>query len=941
MKHKTWRLRVLSGLLTVVMLLALAPAALAANEDKCPVCKQPLEYEVLKEATCLQEGIYEYWCANKDCTENEAYLKSGEGELRKVGLDMDNHDPSTAVYTDNGDGTHDVSCAAETHRAPVTVKGEKHTFKNGVCVNCLAVDYSSLALSTPAAIEQYISLNDTTARLSVGDVTITAGSADITSEYNISYVWYYNVDKVGDSKTYTPPASVTGTEGTYQFVCMVMAVPRNNPSLDILTQSCRVTVRVEDLVTAYATVGAEEEYITFSETSSRMPMGVEEQIYEAVYSRSNGRPYYVKFKQPAQSELGAMESSFVAGREYYFYDMWENSESLRLSELTFLPGGQGETGSYTLFFSAYDDRGKEFPGVVTILVEKYAGNMDVTYSVEKGGAVTFDTADFESFWLDRFSSGQLERVNFTRLPSSSEGMFYINWANGSGTRVKSGDYFYAAPRSSQFGLDEVSFVPANGFTGYIVVPFEAYGDNNRSKKTTRTGNLYLFVSDGKVSDVSCIMQTSSTYPFNEADFLTVYQAAGGAGTGFYIQLLDVPASGSLYTGYNTATGNGIRLTASTIKDRPFYYNNSWGDLIGDITYVPGAVQAESVPYIAYDSQGRPLYAGSIRFSLLEDPEVKYECSSDGIAFQAKDFTSFSGVDIKISNVTFKIPSSTSGTLYYDRTADNPGIMITMDTPRYYLTAPENITTARLLDKLTFVPTQGYSGLVTIPFTAYDDASGKVEGTVKITVASSTSAPGTTPGGTANNPADPSTSPTPAAPVTFPDVLNTPGNEWLYKPVTDLATAGIISGFEDGTFRPGEAITGGQVLKLIMMSVGYPNMSVSSADWSRPFMEQALKDGLLNDEIGLDKRLSRYAIAEIAAKALKLPAPKGTESPFIDMEMSHSSAPYVLALYEAGIVKGSGTPDQLKYQGTYAITRGEMAAIIWRMYNYQNYGVAEP
>ena len=65
------------------------------------------------------------------------------------------------------------------------------------------------------------------------------------------------------------------------------------------------------------------------------------------------------------------------------------------------------------------------------------------------------------------------------------------------------------------------------------------------------------------------------------------------------------------------------------------------------------------------------------------------------------------------------------------------------------------------------------------------------------------------------------------------------------------------------------------------------------------------------------------------------------SPFTDMAVTEAAAPYVMALYSAGIVTGdkdkkTGLPI---YNGTFAIKRSEFATIIWRVQNYVRTGSA--
>ena len=58
-----------------------------------------------------------------------------------------------------------------------------------------------------------------------------------------------------------------------------------------------------------------------------------------------------------------------------------------------------------------------------------------------------------------------------------------------------------------------------------------------------------------------------------------------------------------------------------------------------------------------------------------------------------------------------------------------------------------------------------------------------------------------------------------------------------------------------------------------------------------------------------------------------------------MAANLESAPYVVALYQAGIVNGTTENGKVNFKGTYAIRRCEMSVIIWRINNYNRTGSA--
>lgn len=322
MKRKLLRERGLALLLVLVLALGMVPTAFALNAV-CPACHSTnCTVEVVLEANCHEKGIERYVCAN-----------CGRTTLQETAINLFNHD---AVCVDNGDGlTHTATCRWHPEYANVT---EEHRFgSDGRCVKCLAVNYAAVQISLPRNLQTYVAVGDTAAALSLGDVSLTLGGADVTGEYEISYNWYYGGRTVGEGKTYALPAAMTAAEGDYTYVCFLMAVARNNPTSTI-TASCTVSVLVRDLITADAAVSGDDVFLDMSDTNSRTPSSIMEQIYAGAYDLSVGIPSYVVFGDKPLSKVGNLKSS--AGTRYYFQPA--NASQAALASLRFEPSKGGD-----------------------------------------------------------------------------------------------------------------------------------------------------------------------------------------------------------------------------------------------------------------------------------------------------------------------------------------------------------------------------------------------------------------------------------------------------------------------------------------------------------------------------------------------------------------------------------------------------------------------
>ena len=906
MKRKSAR-RIPALLLTLVMLLSLMPTALAAATS-CPKCQATgtdVAETATRTATCYQKGEIKLHC-NKCSFE----------WIEPTDINPSNHEYK---FQDNGDGTHSGECP---HHPGARIDKQAHQIVNGRCSVCLAVDYSKVTISLPENPVVYVPLGSTDFGLTLGDVAMSIGSADITGDYNLTYSWYHQGTLVYTGDSYVLPASVTDKEGDLSYVCFVMAVPKSGLTTQPISASCTVTVHVRDIITAHATVGLDDTYLALGDMDRWSTQSVEEQIYKAAYDAGRGTPQYVVFGTKPVSKVGALEVE--SGSRYYF-----DRSTYDLSNVRFRPS-KDATGPYAINFTVYNDANESFYGVLTITVQQYAGNLDVLYTTSKDMPVTLDGNDFADFWNKSYPRGALIRVTFTELPSTYEGSLYTGYASNArpGTRIKSRDTFYMDPGNSQYGIDDLTFVPGVRQGEYVAVPFEAFGTNDRDRQTYLDGVMYVFVSSGEAEDITWRVSPGAAYNFNEEDLLHVYQkATGKTGSSFYIQLLDVPAAGALYAGYSN--GRGVKLTEASIASRPFYYSGSRGELISSLTYVSNGTISDAVRYVAYDLQGKILYVANLRFT-AQDLSVSYTCTTGSVSFKGSDFEALAGASGKLTNVSFTPPDASLGTLYYGRSATAVGTAITSDSVWYSVSATSTTVNALRMDNVSFVPKAGYSGTVNIPFAAYDAAGSKVSGTVKIAVTAAPVTPTTpTTPTTPNIPIDPS--------ISFKDVANTDANKWYYSELMQLASAGVIGGYEDGTFRPNGSVTYGEALKMIMMAAGYPAQTPTGKHWASGFLARAQADGIMAaGTVDLDRIISRYAIADIAYRALKLPASTRTASPFSDMAMTVTSAGAVLALYDAGIIQGTTiATGEVKFYGVNSITRAQLCMIIYRMNAYRS------
>ena len=154
--------------------------------------------------------------------------------------------------------------------------------------------------------------------------------------------------------------------------------------------------------------------------------------------------------------------------------------------------------------------------------------------------------------------------------------------------------------------------------------------------------------------------------------------------------------------------------------------------------------------------------------------------------------------------------------------------------------------------------------------------------------------------------------------------------WCYKYVTELADAGVVGGYGDDTYRPDISVTWGAALKLIMLAAGYDEQPGNSITPFQGYLDKALEDRLLPREVDLWEPVTRLEVAELAAAAMKLDTVHlSSVQPFSDTDNAS-----VQALNAAGIINGYYNEGESTFRPGGTLNRGQVAAIVWRMRNYQ-------
>ncbi len=145
-------------------------------------------------------------------------------------------------------------------------------------------------------------------------------------------------------------------------------------------------------------------------------------------------------------------------------------------------------------------------------------------------------------------------------------------------------------------------------------------------------------------------------------------------------------------------------------------------------------------------------------------------------------------------------------------------------------------------------------------------------------------------------------------------IDVPKGYWAKEAIEYLATIGVIGGYPDGTFRPDEPLTRAEFSAILIRAkevepqeiLENPFPDLSSTHWAAKYVKSAsdmkLVSGYPDGTFKPGKSVSRAEGVVIIVRFAEVPSPKGvTTAPFSDLSLGHWATPSVWAAVEAGML----------------------------------------
>jgi len=219
----------------------------------------------------------------------------------------------------------------------------------------------------------------------------------------------------------------------------------------------------------------------------------------------------------------------------------------------------------------------------------------------------------------------------------------------------------------------------------------------------------------------------------------------------------------------------------------------------------------------------------------------------------------------------------------------------------------------------------------------ESGSGSGLSTTSTTEPSSESKP--KPNSESNPKSNSTTNPKPQVKLT-----DVPAMHWAATAIAEAVELGIITGYSDGTFRPNKDVSrvelAAMLARALKLEGKWDGSTFADANkipaWAKDFVSQVVSAGIITGYVDgtfrAEQQVTRTEMVAMIARALDLPTNTTAKLKFTDAgQISAWARPYVAALFDAGLIKGR---DNNMFAPQAKATRAEVVVLIIAMLEYK-------
>lgn len=686
MKHPTAR-RGLSLLLALLLTLTMAPTALLADEDDAAPEEPGEDAEVTLRLSCESwSTISPYGLLlepNSDADQGAritAQLEPITPETQDMRISWSSADPKIASVEDEDNGRIAYIAGKSPGKTTVTVKaGELEPVEIEITVSGIKL------LTTEVSL-----LENETKTLQEGvDYELYGRAASTEARLTASIVNNKsNVYALVENRTVT----IEGRQAGDATVVLQMEAAGY-----VYKGEVAVAVEANEAVIEWTEGVSPSKPLKFSALEEKIKAACKEQIggeltavIGLTVSTAQGT-LYLGYNSP--DDTGAGVGSSVT------YYVRSAARGPYIKDIVFVPNPSFTGEKARITFSGQglgaDNKQRTFKGRLEVTLED--AQTDVTLTAAHGQPLPLTATPFSKVCQEETGS-PLSYVIFT-LPPAAEGVLYRDWKS----ELDYGSRVSAMEQYSRKDLEQITFVPAQGFVGTVTIGYAGYSTTG----TRYNGQLVIVVTRELDRGLQYNDYGAGYVSFDGGDFDDYSTAVTGKRMDF-VSFTPPPASqGTLYRSWRSGRGTAVES----------------GDTFGlkaldSVTFVAaeGFHGVVRVPFTGEDRNGVP-FSGTVEIHIQSSGggrgDIYYTCAPGGfVKLALSDFNNLSmdQTGQRLHYITFQtLPDFNQGALYHNRTSANGiGARVTTTTKYFQSATP-------YLANLSFWASEGFHS-VEIPFT---------------------------------------------------------------------------------------------------------------------------------------------------------------------------------------------------------------------------------